>query len=219
MHYDPRAGRPPLPFDPFKSCTIPRPIGWISTVSTTGIANLAPFSQWQNLTYDPPMVMFASNQSPQGQRKDTVVNAESTGYFVWNMATWDLREAVNISAADFPPDVDEFDKAGVTKAACIEAPGPRVAESPVHMECKYHSTTRLPGRGAMGSVDIVFGEVVRIHIRDDVVLPSGKLDIPKIAPIARLGYYDYCVVRETFEMVIPAIDPRLLAGLEGKAGA
>lgn len=216
MHYDPRSTRPPLRFDPFKSCTVPRPIGWISTVSRDGVANLAPFSQWQNLTFDPPMVMFASNQTPQGNRKDTVINAEDTGYFVWNMATWDLREAVNISAADFPPDVDEFERAGVTKASCVVAPGARVAESPVHMECKYHSTTRLPGRGAMGTVDIVFGEVVQIHIRDDVVLSSGKLDIAKIAPIARLGYYDYCVVRETFEMVIPAIDPALLGGLEGK---
>jgi flavin reductase (DIM6/NTAB) family NADH-FMN oxidoreductase RutF len=195
---------------------VPRPIGWLSTISRTGVANLAPFSQWQNLTFDPPMVMFASNQTPDGRRKDTVTNAEETGFFVWNMATWDLREAVNISAADFPPDVDEFVRAGVTKAACAVAPGPRVAESPVHMECRYHSTTRLPGRGAMGTVDIVFGEVVRIHIRDDVVLPSGKLDIAKIAPIARLGYYDYCVVRETFEMVIPVIDPRVLDGLEGK---
>jgi flavin reductase (DIM6/NTAB) family NADH-FMN oxidoreductase RutF len=216
MHYDPRTERPPLRYDPFKSCTVPRPIGWLSTISRDGIANLAPFSQWQNLTFDPPMVMFASNQTSDGRRKDTVVNAETTGYFVWNMATWDLREAVNLSAADYPPDVDEFERAGVTKATCIEAPGPRVAESPVHMECKYHSTTRLPGRGAMGTVDIVFGEVVRLHIRDDVVLPSGKLDIAKIAPIARLGYYDYCVVRETFEMVIPAIDPALLQGLEGR---
>jgi flavin reductase (DIM6/NTAB) family NADH-FMN oxidoreductase RutF len=216
MQYDPRTERPPLRFDPFKSCTVPRPIGWLSTISKAGVANLAPFSQWQNLTFDPPMVMFASNQTPDGKRKDTVTNAEETGFFVWNMATWDLREAVNISAADFPPDVDEFTRAGVTKAACMVAPGPRVAESPVHMECRYHSTTRLPGRGTMGTVDIVFGEVVRIHIRDDVVLPSGKLDIAKIAPIARLGYYDYCVVRETFEMVIPVIDPRVLDGLEGK---
>jgi flavin reductase (DIM6/NTAB) family NADH-FMN oxidoreductase RutF len=216
VHYDPRTERPPLRYDPFKSCTVPRPIGWLSTISKTGVANLAPFSQWQNLTFDPPMVMFASNQTPAGARKDTVVNAEETGYFVWNMATWDLREAVNISAADFPPDVDEFARAGVTKAACTIAPGPRVAESPVHMECRYHSTTRLPGRGAMGTVDVVFGEVVQIHIRDDVVLPSGKLDIPKIAPIARLGYYDYCVVRDTFEMVIPVIDPRVLEGLEGR---
>jgi flavin reductase (DIM6/NTAB) family NADH-FMN oxidoreductase RutF len=215
MHYDPRSDSCPLPYDPFKSCTVPRPIGWLSTISRSGIANLAPFSQWQNVTYDPPMVMFAANQNADGRRKDTVVNAEETGFFVWNMATWDLREAVNISAADFPADVDEFEKAGVTKASCVLAPGPRVAESPCHFECRYVSTTRLPGNGAMGTVDVVFGEVVQIHIRDDAVLPSGKLDIAKIAPIARMGYYDYAVIRETFEMKIPTLSAALLDGLEG----
>jgi flavin reductase (DIM6/NTAB) family NADH-FMN oxidoreductase RutF len=216
MHYDPRTDDCPLPYDPFKACTVPRPIGWLSTISRAGVANLAPFSQWQNVTFDPPMVMFASNQTADGRRKDSVVNAEETGFFVWNMATWELREAVNISATDFPPDVDEFEKAGVTKAACVLAPGPRVAESPCHFECRYVSTVRLPGRGAMGTVDVVFGEVVQIHIRDDVVLPSGKLDIAKIAPIARMGYYDYAVIRETFEMKIPTLSSALMDGLEGK---
>ena len=215
MHFDPRSDACPLRYDPFKSCTVPRPIGWLSTISRAGMANLAPFSQWQNLTFDPPMVMFASNQNALGQRKDTVVNAEETGYFVWNMATWDLREAVNISASDFPPEIDEFEAAGVTKAACLIAPGPRVAESPCHFECKHVSTTRLPGNGPMGAVDVVFGAVVQIHIRDDAVLPSGKLDIAKIAPIARMGYYDYAVIRDVFEMKIPAASASLMQGLEG----
>jgi flavin reductase (DIM6/NTAB) family NADH-FMN oxidoreductase RutF len=215
MHFDPRGEACPLPYDPFKSCTVPRPIGWLSTISTDGAANLAPFSQWQNLTFDPPLVMFAANQHADGRRKDTVLNAEATGYFVWNMATYELREAVNISAVDFPPGVDEFEQAGVTKAACLEAPGPRVAESPCHFECRYLSTTRLRGNSAMGTVDVVFGEVVRIHVRDDVVLPSGKLDIAKIAPIARMGYFDYAVVREVFEMRIPAMNDSWMQGLEG----
>jgi flavin reductase (DIM6/NTAB) family NADH-FMN oxidoreductase RutF len=144
-----------------------------------------------------------------------VVNAEATGWFVWNMATWALREAVNISAVDFPPDVDEFARAGVTKAACIDAPCPRVAESPCHFECRYLSTTTLAGNSPMGTVDVVFGAVARIHIREDVVLASGKLDIAAIAPIARMGYHDYAVVREVFEMRIPALSPELLRGMEG----
>ena len=217
MHYDPRTAKPPLRFDPFKSCTVPRPIGWLSTLSKAGVANLAPFSQWQNLTFDPPMVMFASNQTPEGRRKDTVVNAEETGFFVWNMATYELREAVNASAADFAHGVDEFAVAGVTKAACVIAPGPRVAESPCHFECRYLSTHRLVGNSTVGTIDVVFGEVVQIHVRDDVVLPSGKLDIARIAPIARMGYYDYAVVRETFEMKIPGVSAAVLDGLEGKA--
>ncbi|MEM7671443.1 MAG: flavin reductase family protein, partial [Pseudomonadota bacterium] len=115
MQYDPRSEECPLPFSPFKSCTVPRPIGWLSSISTDGVANLAPYSQWQNLTFDPPMVMFAANQYPDGRRKDTVVNTEEMGWFVWNMATFALRDAVNLSAMALPPGADEFERAGVTK--------------------------------------------------------------------------------------------------------
>jgi flavin reductase (DIM6/NTAB) family NADH-FMN oxidoreductase RutF len=215
MHFDPRQSDCPLPYDPFKSCTIPRPIGWLSSVSTGGIHNLAPYSQWQNLTFDPPMVMFAANQSVHGGRKDTVRNAEETGWFVWNMATYDLREAVNISSMAVPSEVDEFEQAGVTKARCIDAPCMRVAESPCHFECRYISTLRIPGRSDVGTVDLVIGEVVRIHIRDDVITPEGKLDILRIRPIARLGYYDYTVINNVFEMRIPAANAKEAAGLEG----
>ena len=200
MHYDPNSEDCPLPFSPFKSCTVPRPIGWLSTVSRDGVHNLAPYSQWQNLTFDPPMVMFAANQYPDGRRKDTVINAEETGWFVWNVATYALREAVNISLQALAPDEDEFVHAGVTKAACVDAPAARVAESPCHFECKFISTHRLPGNSPVGTVDVVYGQVMRIHVRDDVILPSGKIDIPKIEPVARMGYYDYARITETFEM-------------------
>ena len=217
MDYDPRDGGHGLPFDPFKSCTVPRPIGWLSTTSSGGIANLAPYSQWQNLTFDPPMVMFAANQTSDGRRKDTVVNAEETGWFVWNMATWDLREAVNKSAMSLPPEADEFEIAEVAKADCVLAPGPMVAESPVHFECRYLTTTRFAGNSPVGTVDVVFGEVRRIHIRDDVIGADGKLDILKVRPIARMGYYDYTVVESLFEMRIPGATAEQLAGLEGRA--
>ncbi|MEL7465335.1 MAG: flavin reductase family protein [Pseudomonadota bacterium] len=216
MHYRPGVDERPLPFDPFKSCTVPRPIGWLSTVDGAGNANLAPYSQWQNLTYDPPMVMFAANVHVDGRRKDTVINAEETGWFVWNMATWDLREAVNISAMDVAHGDDEFLRAGVTKAECVDAPGPRVAESPCHFECSYIATHRLPG-GEAGAVDVVYGRVERIHIRDEVVGADGKLDIPSIKPIARMGYYDYCVVDSVFEMKIPNVAGAVNDGLEGRS--
>jgi flavin reductase (DIM6/NTAB) family NADH-FMN oxidoreductase RutF len=217
MHYAPGQEPCPLPFSPFKSCTVPRPIGWLSTVSTSGVANLAPYSQWQNLTFDPPLVMFAANQLSSGRRKDTVINAEETGWFVWNMATYALREAVNISAMEVDSDVDEFVRAGVTKADCIDAPGPRVAESPCHFECRYMSTHRLKGNSNHGTVDVVYGEVVRIHVADDVVTPEGKLDIPLIRPIARMGYHDYTSVTEVFEMKVPGASAMQGAGMEGKA--
>ncbi|WP_428515784.1 flavin reductase family protein [Roseovarius sp.] len=217
MHYAPGQEDCPLPFSPFKSCTVPRPIGWLSTVSVDGVHNLAPYSQWQNLTFDPPMVMFAANQYPDGRRKDTVINAEQTGWFVWNMATYALREAVNISAMAVPPEDDEFDAAGVTRAACIDAPGIRVAESPAHFECRYLSTHRLRGDSNAGWVDVVFGQVARIHVDDAVLTPEGKLDIPKIQPIARMGYYDYTCIKDVFEMRIPNATGAAEDGLEGKA--
>ncbi|QDL91258.1 flavin reductase family protein [Paroceanicella profunda] len=216
MHYAPASEACPLPFSPFKACTVPRPIGWLSTVSADGRANLAPYSQWQNLTFDPPMVMFAANLYADGRRKDTVLNAEETGWFVWNMATYDLREAVNRSAEDLPRGVDEFERAGVTKAACVDAPGPRVAESPCHFECRYMQTHRLEGRSALGTVDVVYGEVMRIHVADRVITPDGKIDIPAIRPLARMGYYDYTSVTETFEMRIPGSTAAAGQGLEGR---
>lgn len=217
MDYAPGREDCPLPFSPFKSCTVPRPIGWLSSVSKQGVHNLAPYSQWQNLTFDPPMVMFAANQYPDGRRKDTVINAEETGWFVWNMATWALREAVNISAMALGPDEDEFTRASVTRQSCVDAPCARVAESPAHFECRYLSTHRLPGDSAVGTVDVVFGRVERIHVADSALTKEGKLDIAGIQPIARMGYYDYTVVRDVFEMRIPGANDAEAAGLEGKA--
>ena len=169
----------------------------------------------QNLAFDPPYVMFAANENTVGRRKDTVVNAEQTGEFVYNMATYELRDAVNRSAAEVAPEVDEFDLAAVSKAPSTKVRPARVAESPVQFECLYYQTIRLPGKGPMGSVDIVIGRVVQIHIKDEVISPDGRLDIPKIRPLARLGYYDYTSVDSAFELVIPCDNELLLTGLEG----
>jgi flavin reductase (DIM6/NTAB) family NADH-FMN oxidoreductase RutF len=219
MNYDPQKNDHGLPQNPFKSCVLPRPIGWISTLSRKGEHNLAPYSQFQNLTFDPPYVMFAANQTTFGIRKDTVTNVEQTGEFVYNMATYDLREAVNRSAAEAAPDVDEFELAGVTKAPSVVVKPCRVAESPVHLECTYHQTLRLPGSGAMGTVDIIIGRVVRVHIKDEVIGRDGRIDVLRIRPLARLGYYDYTTVDSFFEMVIPGENEGLLAGLEGAVGS
>ncbi|KUG00360.1 Nitrilotriacetate monooxygenase component B protein [Phytophthora nicotianae] len=154
MFYEPGKTEHNLPHDPFKACVIPRPIGWISTVSATGEANLAPYSQFNNLTFDPPYVMFSANQTPSGKQKDTTVNTETTGKFCWNLATWDLREAVNITAEQVAPGVDEFERAGLKKEMSKRIDGvPMVADSPVKFECEYYTTLRLPGNPPMGSVD------------------------------------------------------------------
>ncbi len=216
MFYEAKRNDHGLQFDPFKSCVVPRPIGWISTLSNEGVPNLAPYSQFQNLTFDPPYVMFAANQKTDGSRKDSVVNAEQCGEFVYNMATYDLREAVNQSSQEVPPDVDEFELSGVTKKPSTIVKPFRVAESPIQFECRYHQTLRLPGNGVMGTVDVVIGEVLGVHIKDEYIMPDGKLDILKMRPIARLGYYDYSCIDSIFEMVIPGPNEEVRSGMEGR---
>ncbi len=215
MYYEPGVTAHGLAHDPFKSCVVPRPIGWISTVGRDGFHNLAPYSQFQNVSFDPAIVMFSANQDSKGIRKDSVRNAEDTGEFVWNMATWELRDAVNISAQELPPEADEFALAGLEKLPSRLVKPMRVKGSPIQFECRYLNTLRFPGNGLMGSADVVFGKVVAIHIDDAVLDANGLVDILKIRPIARMGYYDYTSVDNVFRMVIPGDQKALLAGLEG----
>jgi flavin reductase (DIM6/NTAB) family NADH-FMN oxidoreductase RutF len=217
MYYEPGVTPHGLPHDPFKSCVIPRPIGWISTVDSDGRHNLAPYSQFQNVTFNPPIVMFSANQDTGGNRKDSVRNAEQTGEFVWNMATYDLREAVNASAEELPPGVDEFERAGLTKLPSRKVKPMRVEGSPVQFECVYLNTLRFPGVPPMGTADVVFGRVVAVHIDDDVLDDNGLIDVLRVKPLARMGYYDYTYVDNKFQMIIPGNSRALLAGLEGSA--
>jgi flavin reductase (DIM6/NTAB) family NADH-FMN oxidoreductase RutF len=221
MFYEPDKNNHGLARAPFKSCVVPRAIGWLSTLSAGGIANLAPYSQFTNLTFDPPYVLVSINQDAQQNRKDTTVNIEDTGEFVYNMATYDLREQMNVTAASFPPETDEFEIAGLTKAPSVVVKPWRVLESPVQLECVYVQTIRLPGNGRVGTADIIIGKVVGIHVKDEFIMPDGKLDILKIRPLARLGYSDYTTVDSVFEMK-PSEAAGSLAGmasgLEGEAG-
>jgi flavin reductase (DIM6/NTAB) family NADH-FMN oxidoreductase RutF len=218
MFYEPDKDDHGLPFNPYKSIVVPRPIGWISTLSTEGIANLAPYSQFNNLAYDPPYVMFSAASFPEtGRRKDSAKNAADTGEFVVNMATYDLREAVNITSRFVPPEVDEAALAGLEMIASRLVRPPRVKASPVHLECKFHSALALPARVRDQVHHLVIGRVVGVHIRDDALTPEGKLDIAKIRPLARLGYFDYTYVDKVFTMRPdgPLGDHRE-AGLEGR---
>ena len=186
---------------------MPRVIGWLSTVSPEGVDNLAPYSQFTNLTFDPPYVLVSINRSPKGERKDTAKNIEATGEFVYNIVPYALRQQMNITAAPFPPEVDEFEKAGLTKGDCALVKAKRVAESPINLECKYVQTIVLPGDCKTGTVDIIIGKVVGVHIADEVIGPDGKIDMMKIKPLARMGYSDYTCVEHVFE-----IPPSDLAG-------
>ncbi|KAJ5901394.1 hypothetical protein N7504_007388 [Penicillium tannophilum] len=120
------------------------------------------------------------------------------------------------SAEQVPYGVDEFKRAKVTKEPATLMDIPMVQESPVKFECEYHSTVRLPGNPPMGTVDIVIGRVLAVHIKDEA-LTDGLLDVRKTKPLARCGYYQYTVVQETFDMVIPGMSEDVLYGLEGNA--
>lgn len=192
-----------LPKNPFNALVVPRPIGWISTRSSSGVDNLAPYSFFNGVAYDPPQVMFAATGTHAfGGLKDSVLNAQDTGEFVVNLATWELREAMNASAVPAPGEVDEFEFAGLTKAPSRVVSPRRVAESPVHLECVHTQSVTLPTDDEADPNTVVFGRVVGVHI-DEGVLTDGFVDMTKLQPIGRLGYLDYVAVREVFSMERP----------------
>ena len=198
MFYDPRTGPHGLAHSPVNALVCPRPIGWVTTLTRTGTVNLAPYSFFNLVSGYPPVVIFSS-----GPKKDSQTNAEETGEFVYNMATWELREVMNASSADFAGHESEPEKLGLEMIPSLKVKPPRVARSPVHFECKYMKTVDLVGSdGKKNRSSIVIGEVVGIHI-DDSLITNGMVDITRARPIARLGYMDYCVVDEVFEMMRP----------------
>jgi len=202
MHYDPRKNNHNLPHDPFTALVVPRPIGWISTVSRDGIVNLAPYSFFNAVAARPPYVMFSS-----ATRKDSQHNAEETGEFVHSLATWELREEMNITSAGVEPGVSEPELAHLEMAPSVAVRPPRVKKSPIALECKYVTTVKLAGAdGKPQSYSVIFGEVVSIYI-DDALIVDGIVDSAKARPIARLGYLeDYAVVNPDtiFRMKRPA---------------
>lgn len=202
MFYKTEGGQHGLPHDPFKSCIVPRPIGWITTVSRDGVLNLAPYSFFNGVAHPPPMVMFASNgRQPHGV-KDTVTNCEETGEFVVNLATWDLRTAMNQTSAPTRPETDELELAGLETAPSELVKPPRVKASPIHLECIYYQTVDLPVHRDDWRNAVVIGQVVGVHISDDV-MTDGMVDMSKFQPIARLGYMDYARVDNVFTMDRP----------------
>ena len=219
MYYSTEKNDHGLPFNPYKSIVVPRPIGWITTLDRNGNVNLAPYSQFNNLGYDPPYVMFsASHKVDAMTRKDTVSNIIETGEFVCNMATHDLRDAVARSAEISDPYVDELAAVGLSRAQSSLVKPPRVLESPVHLESKFHTTLILPGYTATNTTHVVVGQVVGVHIDDDAFTPDGKIDIARLRPLARMGYQDYASIDKTFEITPQGNNAaQLIAGMGGEA--
>jgi len=191
-----------LPHDPFNSCVVPRPIGWVSTLAPDGAPNLAPYSFFNGIAYKPAMVMFSSTGKQPHGPKDSISNAEATGEFVCNMVTWDLREKMNMTSAPVTPETNEFDLAGIEMEASELVKPPRVKGSPIHLECEYLQTVELPCDAEGERNAICIGRVLGVHI-DDKFLKDGMIDIERIKPLARMGYHDYTVVDKIFTMQRP----------------
>ena len=198
MFFDPRTdGMKPAPFNHsiFTSLVVPRPIGWISTIDMDGVVNLAPFSYFNAIAADPPCLMYCPNGPKKGttEPKDSLSNAEMTKEFVFNLCSHDLREKLNKTARHEPRGEDEMEKAGLTPASSVNVKPPRVADAPIALECKYLRTVRLPQSSSGSENNMVLGQVIGIHVRDEVIT-KGTIDIGKIRPIARLGGLDYSVL-------------------------
>ncbi|MGB7316841.1 MAG: flavin reductase family protein [Planktotalea sp.] len=199
MFYRPEVGHG-LPHNPFNAIVTPRPIGWISTRDANGHDNLAPYSFFNAVAYVPPQVMFASTGTKEDRNgtKDSVSVIRETGVFCINIVSAALQDAMNISSATFAANVDEFERAGLEKGECESINAPRVAAAPASLECKLTQIITLEGEANF----LVLGEVTGVHMRDEHI-KDGRFDISTFKPLARLGYRDYSIVENVFELSRP----------------
>lgn len=199
-YYEPRNGHG-LKHDPFNAIIAPRPIGWISSRDAKGNINLAPYSFFNAFCYTPPIIGFSSTTW-----KDTVANVKESGEFVWNLASKDLAQQMNATAAHVAHDVSEFTIAGLTAVSGKLVNVPRVAESPVAFECKLTEIIQLKGaNGEKAPAWVTFGEVVAVHI-DKAMIRDGVYQTGLAHPIVRAGRKgDYFEIKQEdmFEMIRP----------------
>jgi flavin reductase (DIM6/NTAB) family NADH-FMN oxidoreductase RutF len=204
LFYEPhRRDRAILPHDPFKAFIAPRPIGWVSTLGPNGELNLAPYSFFNAVCDSPPMLAFSSSGP-----KDSATFAASGGEFVWNMPTWDLREAMNETSAGLPRGTSEFDRAGLEPAPSRLVAPPRVAATPCALECRVvHQLELCDLDGRPVDQYLVIGQVLGVHL-DERFIVDGRVDVAAMKPIARCGYLaDYTVLDSLFEMYRPGQGP------------
>ena len=209
MELDPEKIKAEAVYKLLIGCVVPRPIAWVSTVDADGVRNVAPFSFFMAITGDPPTIAFSSGARAvapgQKAKKDTLRNVETTGSFVVNVVDDDLAEQMNMTSAEFPPEIDEFAVAGLEAAPGVKVAAPRVALAPVSMECRF--VRSIP----VGNVPhhLVIGEIVYFHVRDDVYdAATGRLDMHRLRPVGCLAGNLYSHIHEIFEMKRPVEDYR-----------
>jgi flavin reductase (DIM6/NTAB) family NADH-FMN oxidoreductase RutF len=183
------------------STILPRPIAWVSTISAEGRTNLAPFSFFQGIGSNPPMLMFVPVNTRDGAKKDTLRNIEQVPEFVVNLVSCGLAEKMNATAALLPYGESEFEHFGIAAESAERVRPPRVAAAPVSFECTLHSITRL-GEGPLAA-NVVFGRILLAHVRDDVLGPGGLPDPAKLDLIGRLGGESYARTTDRFDLKRP----------------
>jgi len=177
---------------------VPRPIGWISTVDMRGRRNLAPFSYFQIASATPPVLLF-SGSGRAGRPKDSVGNALATGGFVAHIADASLLEALNLTSVEAPPELDEFEFAGLAATPSDRVAAPRVTEAPVAFECELLHRYAIPG----GTNTVVFGRVLVAHLRDGLMSGDGRIDVAALDPIARLAGTLYARLGQVTDLARP----------------
>ncbi len=182
-------------------CVVPRPIAWISTIDAEGRVNLAPFSFFQAVGAEPPSVIVAIGRHRDGAYKDTGVNAIASGELVINVVTDELAEAMNITSGEHPFGIDEMRLAGLTTAPCRHVAPPRVAESPVSLECRVSQEVPI-GPDGENRYLVLISEVVAFHVRDDIY-ENGRIDPALLHPLGRLGGSAFSHPGEIFKMERP----------------
>ena len=181
---------------------VPRPIAWVSTISAAGITNLAPFSFFNGVCSSPPAVLFCPTTPADREVKDTLRNIRETRQFVVNIVTESNIAKANQTSAAYAPDVSEFEAAGLTPVKSAVVRPPRVAESPIHLECELIQIVPV-GDPRPGSGNIVIGKLVYAHIAEEAWDTNRHIDINKIKPVSRLAGNDYAPVRDVFTLKRP----------------
>ena len=189
---------------------VPRPIGFISTISPDGMNNLAPFSFFNGVCSEPMAVMFCPViRGSDGQEKDTLKNIKATKEFVANIVSEEIAQQMNQCSAEYPYGVDEFNETGLTPEKAKVVKAPLVKESKINMECKLLQLVEIGNKPGGGTV--VIGEVVYFHAREDVY-KDGKITLSSLKPIARLGGTDYARVSDVFSLPRPSLKTQILVG-------
>lgn len=192
----------PLTHNPMNALVMPRPIGWISSISRDGVPNLAPYSYFNLVCSDPPYVMFAPNSARPGTAKDTYRNICEVPEFVVNMVGEHDVAAMNASSAPFPPEIDEFAACGIAPERSQLVRPPRVASARAALECRVYEVVHLPPAADGRESHVVVGAVLGVHIADHLIV-DGLVDERRLEPVARLGYMNYGTLGQVFELARP----------------